>query len=155
MTRMNTEICWRSSVLTALIIYPQMLDRCYTDFHLFQICLTSVDCIGPQADGVGEQGLINDERLMITDFVHTENAEGKGGPQADEVGEQQLSSIGQQLKENIFYCRSRKRVGGLWSGIAINDQQLKEINVYPQMTQMEVRRRTVLENAYYGELTVN
>ena len=43
MTRMNTEICWRSSVLTALIIYPQMLDRCHTDFHLFQICLTSVD----------------------------------------------------------------------------------------------------------------
>ena len=31
----------------------------------------------------------------------------------------------------------------MWSGIAINDQQLKEINVYPQMTQMEVRRRTV------------
>ena len=87
MTRMNTEICWRSSVLTALIIYPQMLDRCYTDFHLFQICLTSVDYIGPQADGVGEQGLITDERLMITDFVHTENAEGNGGPQADCLGE--------------------------------------------------------------------
>ena len=33
----------RCSVSTALIIYPQMLDRCYTDFHLFQICLTSVD----------------------------------------------------------------------------------------------------------------
>ena len=40
-----------SSVSAALIIYPQMSDRCYTDFHLFQICLTSVDCIGPQADG--------------------------------------------------------------------------------------------------------
>ena len=26
-----------------MIIYPQMLDRCYTDFHLFQICLASVD----------------------------------------------------------------------------------------------------------------
>ena len=50
---------------------------------------------------VGEQGLITDERLMITDFVHTENAEGNGGPQADEVGEQQLSKIGQQLKENV------------------------------------------------------
>ena len=23
--------------------YPQMLDRCYTDCHLFQICLASVD----------------------------------------------------------------------------------------------------------------
>ena len=26
------------------------------------------------------------------------------GPQADEVGEQQLSSIGQQLKENVCVC---------------------------------------------------
>ena len=30
--------------------------------------------IGPQADG--RQVLINDDRLMITDFVHTENADG-------------------------------------------------------------------------------
>ena len=29
--------------------------------------------IGPQADG--RQVLINDDRLMITDFVHTENAD--------------------------------------------------------------------------------
>ena len=57
-----------------------------------------------------------------------------GGPQADFVGKQQLSSIGQQLKEKFFFncryiagnCCSRKRVGGLWSAIAINDQQLKE-----------------------------
>ena len=56
----------------------------------------------PQADFVGEQGLINDERLMITDFVHTENTDGNRGPQADEVAEQQLSKIGQQLKENNF-----------------------------------------------------
>ena len=47
------EVRGRSSVSAALIIYPQMSDRCYTDFHLFQICLTSVDCIGPQADGGG------------------------------------------------------------------------------------------------------
>ena len=58
-----------------------------------------------------EQGLINDGRLLITDFVHTENTEGNGGPQADGfVGKQQLSSIGQQLKEKYFfklplYCR--------------------------------------------------
>ena len=74
---------------------------------------------GPQADGVGEQVLIirtsfilsgahqatqvSDERLLITDFVHTENTEGNGGPQADGfVGKQQLSSIGQQLKEKFF-----------------------------------------------------
>ena len=57
-----------------------------------------------------------------------------GGPQADFVGKRQLSSIGQQLKEKYFFncryiagnCCSRKRVGGLWSAIAINDQQLKE-----------------------------
>ena len=50
------------------------------------------------------------------------------------MGKRQLSSIGQQLKEKIFFncryiagnCCSRKRVGGLWSAIAINDQQLKE-----------------------------
>ena len=30
---------------------------------------------GPQADDGGEQGLINDERLMINDCLHTENAD--------------------------------------------------------------------------------
>ena len=30
---------------------------------------------GPQADEADEQGLINDGRLLITDFVHTENAD--------------------------------------------------------------------------------
>ena len=74
---------------------------------------------GPQADGVGEQVLIirtsfilsgahqatqvSDGRLMINDFVHTENTEGYGGPQADFVGKRQLSSIGQQLKEKYFF----------------------------------------------------
>ena len=33
---------------------------------------------GPLADDGGEQGLINDGRLMINDFVHTENTEGNG-----------------------------------------------------------------------------
>ena len=73
-------------------------------------------------------------KFLIIDGVHTENTEGYGGPQADFVGEQQLSKIGQQLKEKYFFncryiagnCCSRKRVGGLWSAIAINDQQLKE-----------------------------
>ena len=58
---------------------------------------------GPQADFVGEQGLINDERLMINDGVHTENTEGNGCPQADCFWE---------------------------TAIAINDQQLKEKNIY-------------------------
>ena len=58
----------------------------------------------PKADDVGEQGLMNDDRLLITDGVHTENTEGNGGPQADGfVGKQQLSSIGQQLKEKYFF----------------------------------------------------
>ena len=46
------DVRGRSSVSTDVMFYPQMSD-CYTDFHLFQICLTSVDCIGPQADGGG------------------------------------------------------------------------------------------------------
>ena len=82
---------------------------------------------GPQADCGVEQGLMNDDRLLITDGVHTENTEENGGPQADCLGErqlennkypqmsqmdtdggpqadgggeQQLSKIGQQLKGN-------------------------------------------------------
>ena len=57
-----------------------------------------------------------------------------GCPQADGGGEQQLSSIGQQLKENIFYCRyiagnccSRKRDGGMWSGMSSNIQEFIRI----------------------------
>ena len=46
--------------------------------------------MGPQADEVRKQVSINDERWMITDFVHTENTEGIGGPQADDGGEQGL-----------------------------------------------------------------
>ena len=52
---------------------------------------------GPQADGVGEQGVINDGRLLITDFVHTENTEGNGGPQADFVGERESSEFKRNL----------------------------------------------------------
>ena len=78
---------------------------------------------GPLADDGGEQVLIirtsfilsgahqatqvSDERLLITDFVHTENTEGNGGPQADCFGE---------------------------TAIAINDQQLKEKSIYPRRT---------------------
>ena len=46
----------------------------------------------PQADCLGEQVLITDERLMINDFVHTENTDGYGGPQADGGGERQLEN---------------------------------------------------------------
>ena len=43
-TRMDTDRCpqadngWRCIVSTDVMFYPQMLDRCYTDFHLFNIC---------------------------------------------------------------------------------------------------------------------
>ena len=51
---------------------------------------------------VGKRLSINDDWLMINDFVHTENTDGYGGPQADDGGEQQLSKIGQQLKGNYW-----------------------------------------------------
>ena len=36
--------------------------------------------------------MINDERLLINDGVHTENTEENGGPQADSFGERQLEN---------------------------------------------------------------
>ena len=50
------DVRGRSSVSAALIIYPQMSDRCYTDFHLFQICLTSVDYLFSTEDTEGHGG---------------------------------------------------------------------------------------------------
>ena len=46
--------------------------------------------------------LMNDDRLLITDGVHTENTEGYGGPQADDGGERKLKRINRELKENNF-----------------------------------------------------
>ena len=46
--------------------------------------------------------LMNDDRLLITDVVHTENTEGNGGPQADCFGERKLKRINRELKENNF-----------------------------------------------------
>ena len=112
--------------------------------------------MGPQADGGGEQVLIirtsfilsgahqatqvSDERLMITDFVHTENTEGNGWRSASGrfCGETAIVINWTAIERKIFFncryiagnCCSRKRVGGLWSAIAINDQQLKEKNIY-------------------------
>ena len=48
-------------------------------------------------------------KFLIIDGVHTENTEGYGCPQADEVGEQQLSKIGQQLKEKNIYPQMTRR----------------------------------------------
>ena len=46
--------------------------------------------------------LMNDDRLLITDGVHTENTEGYRGPQADDGGERELPGIIRELKENNF-----------------------------------------------------
>ena len=54
---------------------------------------------GPQADFVEEQGLMNDERLLITDGVHTENTEENGCPQADGGGERQLENKYPQMSQ--------------------------------------------------------
>ena len=47
------DVRGRSSVSTAVSIYPQMSDRCYTDFHLFQIRLASVDYLFSTEDTDG------------------------------------------------------------------------------------------------------
>ena len=46
--------------------------------------------------------LMNDDQLLITDGVHTENTEGNGGPQADDGGEREVPGINRKLKENNF-----------------------------------------------------
>ena len=40
---------------------------------------------------------MNDDRLLITDGVHTENTEENGGPQADFVGESESSEFKRNL----------------------------------------------------------
>ena len=73
---------------------------------------------GPQADDGGEQGLINDGRLMINDVVHTENTEGNGGPQADGGGERESPGMKRELKEKkyIHRCHRWMSAGGRWRG---------------------------------------
>ena len=64
--------------------------------------------MGPQADGGGEQVLINDERLLIIDdwwlmtdyWLSSHGQHGwHGGPQADCLGERESSGINRELKE--------------------------------------------------------
>ena len=72
---------------------------------------------------MGEQGLMNDDRLLITDGVHTENTEENGGPQADFVGESESSEFKQNLNGG-----PQADEGG--------ERQL-ENNKYPLMSQMD------------------
>ena len=45
---------------------------------------------------------MNDDRLLITDGVHTENTEENGCPQADDGGEQELINDDRLFTHNIF-----------------------------------------------------
>ena len=72
---------------------------------------------------MGEQGLMNDDRLLITDGVHTEKTEENGGPQADCLGERESS----EFKRNLN--GGPQADGG-------GERQL-ENNKYPQMSQMD------------------
>ena len=66
---------------------------------------------------------VNDDRLLITDGVHTENTEGNGGPQVDFVGERESS----EFKRNL---------NGGPQADSFGERQL-ENNNYPQMIQMD------------------
>ena len=59
--------------------YPQMLDRCYTDFHLFQICLASVDYLFHTDSHGGTRRGINENE-------NNRSLEGVLCPQADGFG---------------------------------------------------------------------
>ena len=114
-------------------IYPQMTRRDTEDDYWWLMTdywLSSHGKCGwhgcPQADEGGERKLkrINRELKEM-------------GPQADGRVNSNCHQLDSNWKKNIFLncryiagnCCSRKRVGGLWSAIAINDQQLKE-NIY-------------------------
>ena len=97
MTQMNTEICWRSSVLTALIIYPQMLDRCYTDFHLFQICLASVDFFFSTED-TDKHGFLFRVFCVFCGFLFHTEGHGRSRMSASGRGGYYLSS---ELRRNL------------------------------------------------------
>ena len=61
---------------------------------------------------MGEQGLMNDDRLLITDGVHTENTEGNGGPQADDGGEQELINDDRLLITDGVHTENTEGYGG-------------------------------------------
>ena len=64
-----------------VIIYPQMSDRCYTDFHLFQICLASVDYLFHTDSHGGTRGGIT-KTITITITLtggRVVSASGRGG----------------------------------------------------------------------------
>ena len=72
-----------TSTLT-LINYPQMLDRCYTDCHLFQICLASVDYFFPRRTRINTD-FYSVYSVFSVDFFFTRKVtDGHGCPHADE-----------------------------------------------------------------------
>ncbi|MCI7399605.1 MAG: nucleotidyltransferase family protein [Prevotella sp.] len=76
--------------------------------------------------------LMNDERLLITDGVHTENTDGNGGPQADIVGECELFAhcllIAELIKLRKFFthCQLKEVFIKLKQVLRI-DRELKEM----------------------------
>ena len=72
--------------------------------------------------------LMNDERLRINDYLHTEDRERHGCPQADYLREQQLPAIGQQLKEkNIDPLIAQMNTDGCPQADGGGEQQFTEI----------------------------
>ena len=69
--------------------------------------------------------LMNDERLRINDYLHTEDRERHGCPQADYLREQQLFTHC-QYKEEFIKLKQVPAIG----------QQLKEKNIDPLIAQM-------------------
>ena len=72
--------------------------------------------------GAHQATQVSDERLMINDFVHTENTEGYGCPQADEGGERKLKRINRELKE------MGPQADGGGEQVSINDERLLMID---------------------------
>ena len=95
---------------------------------------------------------MNDDRLLITDGVHTENTEGNGGPQADDGGEQQLSKIGQQLKGNYWLFTHY-----IFSAVFIKLRKfLITDGVHTENTDdTEVRKQTMVGNSNCQKLDSN
>ena len=88
--------------------------------------------------------MINDERLLINDGVHTGNTEENGGPQADSFGERQLEN------EKCPRRTRRNTEGGPQA-----DGGLGRIMITDSSDWTDVRRRTMWVNANYRELNVN
>ena len=75
---------------------------------------------GPLANDGGEQVSINDGRLMITDFVHTENTEGNGWRSASgRCGETAIVINWTAIERKIFF-----KIAVILQVIAVQEKEL-------------------------------